>query len=163
MELMTITAAAIMSMYMSAAHSSNNDFRYNADIQDGRVKTQYVYRETGNELTPRLRYDYAYDEHDRIASRTTYLWNGLDWQPAARWSYSYTPSGYAVELSRWNAVRRRFDGATAKTVYTFAPDATAAYVTSFARRDDRSDYKLTDSLLAAYPQAVGPDLLAEHR
>ncbi|MBR1681896.1 MAG: DUF3836 domain-containing protein [Bacteroidaceae bacterium] len=133
MELMTIATAALMTTAVNAATTENR-------LQ---LKTQH-----------------EYDKAGRHTTRITYAFNGEEWLPALRWEYHYTTTGYTVELSRWNPRRHCFDEATQKTVYTFTPDATAAYVTTYARRNARSAFELTDSLLAAFPQSMAVDFLA---
>lgn len=133
MELMTIAIAALMTTAENAATTENN---------------------------PQLKTQHEYDTAGRPMTRTTYAWNGEEWQPALRWEYHYTTTGYTVELSRWNPRRHCFDEATHKTVYIFTPDATAAYVTTYARRNAHSAFELTDSLLAAFPQSMAADFLA---
>jgi hypothetical protein len=49
-----------------------------------------------------------------------------------------------------------------KTIYTFTPDGTAAYVTTYMRRDDSAPYELTDSMLAVYPDKSLLDFMAKN-
>jgi len=126
MEMMTITAALIMSTYMNAAQNTESEFCYNADIENNHVVSQYVYDRAQNQnptskaviLTPKKKYDYTYDEDDRLLARTTSRWDGKEWQPTDRLEYEYSPVGYSIALSRWDAECQNFTEPLAKTVYT---------------------------------------------
>lgn len=97
-----------------------------------------------------LQHCYEHDVQGRVTTRTAYAWNGEDWQPALRWTYSYADNGYTVEFSCYDSRHHRFSEPTDKTVYAFTPDATAAYITFYTRNDSTVPYQITDTLIAAY-------------
>lgn len=68
MELITITAATIMSLFTSIAGTSNSDnrFAYNAEMQDGKVSAIVTYDNSGKYLTAKTRKQYTYDDQDRV-------------------------------------------------------------------------------------------------
>lgn len=101
-----------------------------------------------------LKHRYDRDAQGRITTRTAYAWNGEDWQPALQWNYTYTPTGYYVEFSRWNRRQGRYDEPVSKVIYDFMPDMTAAYVSTYTRENPNESFRLTDSLLAAYPDKL---------
>ena len=104
---------------------------------------------------------YERDAQGRVTSRTAYAWNGEEWQPALRWTYTYNVAGYSMEFSRYDYRHHCFSAPTTKTHYIFAPDTSIAYVTTFTRNEASSSYELTDSFTAVYPyKTVAPDLLA---
>lgn len=106
---------------------------------------------------------YEYDAQGRVTMRTAYAWNGEEWQPALRWTYTFNVAGYTMEFSRYDSRRHRFSEPTTRTHYIFSPDSSVAFVTTFTRNDDSSSYELTDSFTAVYPyKTVAPDLLANH-
>lgn len=110
----------------------------------------------------RLQHRYERDAEGRLATRTAYAWNGQEWQPALRWTYVYTPTGYTCEFACYDLSRSRFSETLEKTIYTFTPDGTAAYVTTYMRRDDSAPYELTDSMLAVYPDKSLLDFIAKN-
>lgn len=59
----------------------------------------------GKYLTNKLRYDYSYDEQDRLVEKTAMLWNAkkMTWEPDFRLDFAYTDSGYSVERRDWDA------------------------------------------------------------
>jgi hypothetical protein len=138
MKLSTIIAAAVLMCTSLTANAQNNK--------------------------PALQHRYEHDAQGRVTARTAYAWNGDEWQPALRWTYTFNVAGYTVELARYDRRHHRFSEPTAKTVYIFAPDSSVAYVTSFARNDNTAHYELTDSFTAVYPyRTIAPDLLAANQ
>jgi hypothetical protein len=109
-----------------------------------------------------LKHCYDRDAQGRITTRTAYAWNGEDWQPALQWTYTYTATGYCVELSRWNQRQGRYDEPISKVIYDFTPDMTAAYVSTYTRENPTDSFRLTDSLLAAYPDKTPLDFIAHN-
>lgn len=126
MNLMTITAGVIMSMYMDASQNSESDYCYHADIDSNRVVAQYVYGKSkvsyGDSeclvLKPKIKHDYTYDSNDRLISRITSKWEGGEWQPREKMEYEYMATGYAVKLSRWDQLFRHFKQPMEKVVYS---------------------------------------------
>ena len=98
----------------------------------------------------RLHHHYDRDASGRITTRTAYAWNGNEWQPALRWTYTYTPTGYIVELSRYDSRHRCFGEPTDKTVCLLAPDCATAIVTTYERTDNDTAFIPTDTMLAKY-------------
>lgn len=133
MKLIATIAAALMCVSMNAAtHNSNLQHRYERDAQG------------------------------RFTSRTAYAWNGHDWQPALRWSYAYSDTGYTIELARYDSRRHRFAEPMEKVVYTFTPDHSSAWVTTYTRNDDTAALQPTDSMLAVFPDKDVQGFIAAH-
>ncbi|MCR5821134.1 MAG: DUF3836 domain-containing protein [Bacteroidaceae bacterium] len=93
---------------------------------------------------------YEHDALGRITSRTTYVWNGEEWQPALRWTYSYSEQGYVVEYSRYDSRRHRFQKPMQRVVYSFTPDTAYANVSTYTLNDSMAEYELTDQFTAKY-------------
>ena len=98
-----ITAATVLSMFMNLSNDVNAPYYYNADVENGQVKTLYVYNDNEGQLSARLSYHYTYDEEGRLKSKVAYRHDGLDGQekPSFRLDYAYNAEGYSVERSAW--------------------------------------------------------------
>ena len=46
-----ITAATVLSMFMNLSNDVNSPYYYNADVENGQVKTLYVYNDNEGQLT----------------------------------------------------------------------------------------------------------------
>lgn len=114
-----ITAATIMAMYLNSAVSTISQYAYNADIENGQVKTMYVMNKNGNSLSGKLKYSYTYDAEGRLTSKTASRYNSLTgkYVPAFRLDFSYTSDGYAVEKRAWDSSRKSFGRPDSRTEY----------------------------------------------
>ena len=152
----TITNESVMKTYLDAVQTENADYAYNADIENGILNTQYIYRKSQSHrgknactmLTPHVKHCYSYDAEGRLANRTTYFWNATtgDWQTTYRLDYSYQPGLSIVECSKWNAAANRFASPSDRLVYEVTPGTDSGLVSSYHRKAGRSSFQLTETL-----------------
>lgn len=152
----TITNESVMKTYLDAVQTENADYAYNADIENGFLNTQYIYRKSQSHrgknactmLTPHVKHCYSYDAEGRLANRTTYFWNTTagDWQTTYRLDYSYQPGLSIVECSKWNAAANRFASPSDRMVYEVTPGTDSGLVSSYHRKAGRSSFQLTETL-----------------
>lgn len=152
----TITNESVMKTYLDAVQTENADYAYNADIENGILTTQYIYRKSQSHrgknaytmLTPHVKHCYSYDAEGRLANRTTYFWNTTtgDWQTTYRLDYSYQPGLSIVECSKWNAAANRFASPSDRMVYEVTPGTDSGFVSSYHRKAGRSSFQLTETL-----------------
>ncbi len=152
----TITNESVMKTYLDAVQTENADYAYNADIENGILTTQYIYRKSQSHrgknactmLTPHVKHCYSYDAEGRLANRTTYFWNTAagDWQTTYRLDYSYQPGLSIVECSKWNAAANRFASPSDRMVYEVTPGTDSGLVSSYHRKAGRSSFQLTETL-----------------
>ena len=67
-----ITILTVLNMYINVLNDCTSKFIYNADIENGKVNTMYVYEREGNYITPKLYHQFSYDEHGRLTEKTTF-------------------------------------------------------------------------------------------
>lgn len=152
----TITNESVMKTYLDAVQTENADYAYNADIENGILTTQYIYRKSLSHrgknactmLTPHVKHCYSYDAEGRLANRTTYFWSTTagDWQTSYRLDYSYQPGLSIVECSKWNAAANRFASPSDRMVYEVTPGTDSGFVSSYHRKAGRSSFQLTETL-----------------
>ena len=61
-----ITTATIMAFYLNSASNIESPYYYNADIDNGQVKTMYVFDRQGESLIGKAEYRYEYDAEGRV-------------------------------------------------------------------------------------------------
>ena len=155
-----ITAATIMAMYLSSTGNINSQYCYNADIENGQVKTMYVYDKVGKSLSGKLEYRYEYDAEGRVTSKDTYRRNALTGRmtPESRLSYTYSADGYTLERILWNGKTGAFDRATSRTEYRHETTGVMS-VTVYDLAEDGTAASVADNMLVMMPQDAG--LMAE--
>ena len=143
-----MTAEAISKVYESAIADNGAEFSYNADRdRHNRITAMYVYEKMQNwkgreRLIPYYQYRYEYTRDGFLASRTTYIWHGGQWQCAARHSYRLDNGLYSIAYSRWNSSKSRFDEPVGKMEYMLMPKDSVASVACYQRRSDRTQLEL---------------------
>ena len=108
-----ITAATIMAIYLNSAGNLDSRYCYNADVENGRVMTMYVYDKQGLALSGKMEHRYEYDAQGRVTAKETYRRDAVTgrMKPHSRLDYTYTADGYTVERSLWNSGTGAFDRA----------------------------------------------------
>ena len=129
-----ITAATIMALYLNTTGDANSKYYYNADIENGTVKTMQVLANGGDCLEGKVEYRFTYDASGKLATKEVCRYNMLTgkYEPKQRYDYQYTSDGFNVERHLWNADRACFDRADSRTEYR-----RAAHAAHGAGRDER--------------------------
>ena len=155
-----ITAATIMAMYLNSTGNLNSQYCYNADVENGQVKTMYVYDKVGNSLSGKLEYRYEYDAEGRVTAKETLRRNASTSRmtPESRLTYTYSADGYTLERSLWNGKTKTYDRATERTEYRMET-AGVMSVTAYELAEDGTPATVTDNMLVMMPQDAG--LMAE--
>lgn len=155
-----ITAATIMAMYLNSTGNLNSQYCYNADVENGQVKTMYVYDKVGNSLSGKLEYRYEYDAEGRVTAKVTLRRNASTGRmtPESRLTYTYSADGYTLERSLWNASSMAFDRADSRTEYRMETTGVMS-VTAYELAEDGTPAAVTDNMLVMTPQGAG--LMAE--
>ena len=155
-----ITAATIMAMYLNSTGNLNSQYYYNADVENGQVKTMYVYDKVGNSLSGKLEYRYEYDAEGRVTAKETLRRNASTGRmtPESRLTYTYSADGYTLERSLWNGKTKAYDRATERTEYRMETTGVMS-VTVYDLAEDGTPAAIADNMLVMMPQDAG--LMAE--
>ena len=104
----TVILSAVMAMATSVASVSN--FAYNSEINNGKVESQTVYEVQNQQyLQPHLKYNYTYDEQNRLIQKEVLKWN--------KQAQKYGTDETAVEYASWNAKTNAYSNIKEKAVY----------------------------------------------
>ena len=147
-----ITAATILSMYLSTATNENAMYCYNANIDNGRVNTMYVYNRDGNYLTAKLAYNYEYDDQDRLVKKEVLRWNERrnEWVKDHCLELTYDIEGYEVSKRNWNRKDQAYEPAREKAVYHYEFSQVMS-VNYLRRHATEKDFESVDQMLVMNP------------
>ena len=150
MDLPTITAATVFSMFMNSAKSG--DYYYNADVENNTVYSMTVYDNSTNYLVAKVKYDYTYDAQERLTCKEAYKWNAdmQDWAKNYKLEYTYMNDGYTLERSEWNATKGEYEAPSEKSIYKNELNNLSSIV-KFERDNDKKDLVMTDRMLVMSP------------
>ena len=98
-----ITTATVLTMYFNAINSSDVNYMYNGDMEDGVVNKIEVYAQNANQqMTQKMEYCYEYDEQGRLSNKEMLSWDEARkvWTKSTRLTYKYFKNGYNVEVSK---------------------------------------------------------------
>ena len=147
-----ITAATILSMYLSTATNENAMYCYNANIDNGRVNTMYVYNRDGNYLTAKLAYNYEYDDQDRLVKKEVLRWNERrnEWVKDHCLELTYDIEGYEVSKRNWNRKDQAYELAKEKAVYHYEFSQVMS-VNYLRRHTTEKGFESVDQMLVMNP------------
>lgn len=147
-----ITTATIMAFYLNSASNIESPYYYNADIDNGQVKTMYVYDRQGESLIGKAEYRYEYDAEGRVTVKEVYSRNAATglMMPRSRYEYTYTADGYSLTHCSWNARRQAFGKADSRADYRMAAEGVMA-VTNYEMPNGSSVMTPVSDFLAIMP------------
>ena len=147
-----ITIATVLNMYLGSVQSNNVNYCYNADIENGTVKSMYVYDTSNESIANKLRYEFSYDNEGRLTEKKAYKWNALqrECRPYYRLQFDYTCVGYEVAYSKWDKAGNDWNEAMEKSIYTFEMDNLVS-VNHMRRSSEHKEFRTVDSVLMLNP------------
>nr|WP_291580746.1 DUF3836 domain-containing protein [Bacteroides sp.] len=114
----TVILSAVMVMATSVASVSN--FAYNSEINNGKVESQTVYEVQDQKyLQPHLKYNYTYDEQNRLIQKEVLKWNKqtLKYEKDRCLTITYAVDETAVEYASWNTGTNAYSTIKEKAIY----------------------------------------------
>ena len=147
-----ITIATVLNLYLGSIESTNVNYCYNADIENGTVKTMYVYDTSNDVIANKLCYAFDYDAEGRLTEKTAYRWSAQknDYVPAYRLMFSYNSLGYEVSHSKWNKTTDTWNDVMEKSVYSFEMDNLVS-VNHMRRKNATQEFRTVDNVLMLNP------------
>jgi hypothetical protein len=151
MDIITWTAAAVMSMYFNmTSQPTNGNFVYNAEMQDCKVSAILSYKtsESDNSLKANTKHLYEYDEQDRVVSDQMLKWNSEkgEWVPVKCIAYEYSGSTIAMNYMLWNSEEGHYMAPTESVVYTMMGQLIAS-VEKYKKESHDGEMQLSDRYL----------------
>lgn len=102
------SAAFVFTLLMSSltvsARSYDNNLIYNSEEKDGVMVGQTVYKMEGGALANYMKYNYTYDDSQRMTESETQKWdsNTNKWVNDLRINYTYAGKTITTNYFKWN-------------------------------------------------------------
>lgn len=163
MELMTITATTIMSLFMNIAGSADSDnrFAYNAEMQDGKVSAIVTYDNSGKYLAAKTRKQYTYDAQDRVVRTEVKKWNSTkqEWENYICMNYSYQDGSTMLDMNVWKDSENDYVQTQRMTYSSISGNATG--VDCYTWNKSSNMYELNDNyvLLSDYTTTLLAEII----
>jgi len=121
-----LVIAALAAATLTSFADNNGKFIYkNVENDKKQLTEQTVYRadDSGQYLTPTIKYNFTYDSQNRVSVKEACNWDGGSetWVPVYRWSYEYNEGGYTISYSTWNADRKEYNAVSQRSEYKNDP------------------------------------------
>jgi Zn-finger domain-containing protein len=159
---MIITAATILWATLNAAGGSSEGYAYNTEMEGDRVAAQYVYKqsECGKYLSQHLKYNFEYDEQQRLVKKEVLKWDAAaeKWRKSYCLHYVYDMLGYSVEYALWNDSEKDYSQVLAKQTYDEIEDG-ALRVALYNWDSDNGEWEMKEHTLM---MISSEDLLAKN-
>lgn len=146
-----ITILTVLSMYMNATQNMSSEYYYNSEMENGVIKTMYVYDQVENGLSPKLAYHYDYDAQGRLTEKVVCRWDcwSKDYQPTYRLQLTYTDEGYELAQSVWNKKKHEWKDTNEKAVYHIEKGQVLSV--NYLQKDAQGDFQTANHLTVFSP------------
>lgn len=99
-----IVSAILVACGMNLSADNKNNLIYNAEEVDGVMVSQTIYKNEGNRLANFMKYNYQYDEQQRMTESEALKWNGISnkWENDMCIRYEYKGKSVTTTYYKWN-------------------------------------------------------------
>ena len=148
MELITVTA--ILLSTMNVHYNNDCKFAYNVEMAEDIVTSQVVYKKNfdGKLLSHHLKYNYTYDEQQRLVKKEVLKWNAISegWEPSHCLNYVYDQFGFTLTYALWNNEETDYTKNIAKQIYNDSMGG-AMTITSYKWNKSECDWSVQSNVL----------------
>lgn len=106
---LVVVIAFVANVTVFSANPDNN-LIYNAEEVNGVKVSETVYKMDGNMLTNYMKYNYKYDDNQRMTENVSQKWNSMKnrWENDLCIRYTYSNKSITTEYYKWNARKKDF-------------------------------------------------------
>lgn len=117
-KVLAFAAFALVSTFNFEVHAQEN-FITNEEVKNDLVVSKTIFRQDGSYLYNHMRYEFTYDEANRMVSKTVAKWDGAQdkWEPYYQMTYRYEADEIIMDYARWDEGRGTFCKDMKQTVY----------------------------------------------
>ena len=102
-------------------------------------QTICVLDESGKYLKPRLKYNFTYDDNNRVVKKEALKWSEIkdDWVNSFCLTFIYNDDSMITEYSKWNVRSNKYDESTEMVVYKMNANLFTSY--NYYKRNLRNE------------------------
>lgn len=126
------------------ACAQSDKFITNQEMENGLTVAKTIFKQDGNYLHRHMRYEFAYDEQNRLIEKQASKWNGAtdEWEPYFRISYRYTDAEIIMNYARWNQSHQAYDKECSESVYELDENNLPVAYRSYRQTGDKPEWAL---------------------
>lgn len=116
---LALAALTVVSTFNVEAFAQETNFITNEEVENNLVVAKTIYKQDGNYLHNHMRYEFAYDDVNRLVCKTATKWDGAtdEWVPYFQMTYRYEADEIIMSYARWDEHRKTFSKDSKQTVY----------------------------------------------
>ena len=116
---LALAAMTVVSSFNVEALAQETNFITNEEVENNLVVAKTIYKQDGNYLHNHMRYEFTYDDANRLVSKTAAKWDGATdkWVPYFQMTYRYEANEIIMSYARWDENRQTFSKDPKQTVY----------------------------------------------
>lgn len=120
---LAFAALTLVSILNTQALAQEN-FITNEEVKNNLVVSKTIYKQDGNYLYNHLHYEFAYDDQNRLVSKTATKWDGTadKWVPYFQMTYRYEVGEVVMSYARWNEADQSYNKDVKQTIYELDKD-----------------------------------------
>ena len=111
--------AMIIVSVMNSEVKAQDNFITNEEVKNDLVVAKTIFKQDGTYLYNHMRYEFTYDNENRLTGKTASKWDSLksQWTPYFKMSYQYENNEIIMSYARWNNTHKAYDKDMEKSVY----------------------------------------------
>lgn len=116
---LALAALTVVSSFNVEALAQDTNFITNEEVENNLVVAKTIYKQDGNYLHNHMRYEFDYDDANRLVSKTAAKWDGAtdEWVPYFQMTYRYEADEIIMSYARWDEGRQTFSKDPKQTIY----------------------------------------------
>ena len=105
-----IFSTLLFTCTLSASAYNENNLIYNSEEENGMMVGQTVYKTDGNLLSNYMKYNYKYDDQNRMTESEAMKWNSdlNKWEKDICIHYLYQGKSLTTEYYKWNKKKGKY-------------------------------------------------------
>ena len=105
-----IVSALLLVCGLNASADNKSNLIYNSEEVNGMKVAETVYKMDGNTLANYMKYNYKYDDQNRMTESEALKWNSTkeEWEKDLRINYTYEGKTVTTNYYKWNNKKRAY-------------------------------------------------------
>ena len=110
LKMFVLSVVLLMTSFVASARSYDGQLVYNPVEENGVMVGQTVYKMDGNTLANYMKYNYKYDDQNRMTESEALKWNSTkeEWEKDLRINYTYEGKTVTTNYYKWNNKKRAY-------------------------------------------------------
>lgn len=136
--------AMIIVSVMNSEVKAQDNFITNEEVKNDLVVSKTIFRQDGTYLYNHMRYEFTYDNENRLTGKIASKWDGAkeQWMPYFKMSYKYDNNEITMSYARWNQSHKAYDKDIKKSVYEMNDENMPVAFKNYKMDGERTNWTL---------------------